>query len=226
MSLRPFFLDRLPFRDRIDAGAHLAESLLEYRGEKPVVLGIPRGGVVVAAEVARRLNGELDVTVARKLGSPFSPELAIGAVTADGGRFLNENLIHELRVDDAYLEQVTTVELNEARRREQRFRGAGTRADVKDRIVLLIDDGLATGATMRAALRSLRSRGAKRLIVAVPVGSREACLELEKEADEVVCLAQPVPFGAVGRHYEHFEPVEDATVFELLRAPPTTHSDG
>ncbi|MER3419765.1 MAG: phosphoribosyl transferase [Chloroflexota bacterium] len=212
------------FRDRVDAGVQLAAALDGYRGQDVLVLGIPRGGVVVAAEVARRLGAELDVIVARKLGAPISRELAIGAVTADGQRYLNEDILRELRVSERYLQTVTEEEQAEARRREEQLRAGRPPARIAGRTVILIDDGLATGATMRAAVRSVRRQEPARLVVAVPVGARETCEELRAEADEVVCLYQPEPFWAVGAHYQRFEPVDDATVQALLRAfAPATH---
>jgi putative phosphoribosyl transferase len=204
------------FSDRREAGARLAEALDGYRGKGVLVLGIPRGGVPVAAEVAHRLEAELDVVVARKLGAPISRELAIGAVTANGGRFLNEELVRELGVSDAYLERVAAEEMDEAHRRETRFRGGRSMASLAGRTVIIVDDGLATGATMRAAVRAVRKHQPARLVVAVPVGSREACAAVGREADEVVCLDQPVPFFAVGAFYEHFEPTEDAEVERIL----------
>ncbi len=204
------------YRDRQEAAGALASSLLEYRGQRPVVFGIPRGGVPLAAEIARRLEGDLDVVVARKLGAPFSEELAIGAVTAEGGRFLNEEIIRELGIDPAYVEQVTEAQLEDARAREQRFRGGRPPTDLKGRVAIVVDDGLATGATMRAAVRAIRARQPVKLVVAVPVGSREACAALRGEADVVVCPAEPDPFGAVGIYYRHFEPVSDQRVQEIL----------
>ena len=205
------------FKDRADGGARLAERLSRYRSGDALVLGIPRGGVPVAAAVARGLGGELDIVVARKLAAPISPELAIGAVTADGGRFLNEAMIQELGVDDAYLAQVTRAQVADAKRREARFRGGTAAPRVTGRTVILVDDGLATGATMIAAARSVRAQKPARLVVAVPVGSREACRALEKEADEVVCLTTPDPFWAVGLFYEDFGQTEDGEVEQLLR---------
>jgi putative phosphoribosyl transferase len=204
------------FRDRLDAGRQLAARLAAYRGWSPVVFAIPRGGVPVGAEIARGLGGALDVVVARKLGAPLYAELAIGAVAADGERFLNQDVLRQLRVSDAYLARVTKEQSEEARRREQRFRGGLLPVEVKGRIALLVDDGLATGATLRAAARSLRRRAPDRLIVAAPVGSREGCAALREDADEVVCLAEPDPFYAIGLYYENFEQVEDAEVLRLL----------
>lgn len=206
------------YLDRVDAGAKLAERMEDYRASHPVVLGIPRGGVPVAAEVARRLEADLDVIVARKLGAPGHEELAIGAVTADGGRFLNDDVMRALKVKDAYLDEVTLREMEEARRREQRFRGARHQVEVQDRVVILVDDGLATGATMVAAARALRARHPRRIIVAVPVGSEQAVAALAREVDEIVCPSRPEPFIAIGLHYGDFSQVEDGEVLDLLRA--------
>src|SRR5512144_2823542 len=151
MWLRDLVVPDRFFRDRQDAGRVLAEALEPYRARAPLVLGIPRGGVVVAAEVARRLGAELDILVARKLGAPGHSELAIGAVTADGGRWLNGSLVSSLGVDAAYIDEVTRAEMAEARSREERFRGVRPPLEVKGRVVILVDDGLATGATVRAA---------------------------------------------------------------------------
>jgi predicted phosphoribosyltransferase len=204
------------FRDRVEAGRVLAEDLAEYRGTNPVVLAIPRGGVPVAAEVARELDGVLDIVVARKLGAPGAPEYAIGAVTANGGRFLNDRIIRELRVSPGYLDAVTATERAEAQRQEGRLRGVRPRVPLDGRVVILIDDGLATGATMRAAVRSLKEQHPGRLIVAVPVGAPSACAVLRAEVDEVVCPYEPELFRAVGFFYEDFAPVEDAVVRRLL----------
>jgi putative phosphoribosyl transferase len=206
------------FRDRADAGRQLAERLRSYRGADTLVLGIPRGGVPVAAAVASALDADLDIVVARKLGSPISAELAIGAVTANGGRFLNEDVIRDVGVSDAYLQRETAQQMAEARRREKRFRGPHAMRPVRGRTAILVDDGLATGATMRAAVRSVRQQQPTRLVVAVPVGSHEACAAIREEADEVICLYEPDPFWAVGLWYEDFAPTEDAEVQQLLQA--------
>jgi putative phosphoribosyl transferase len=206
------------FFDRADAGRSLAARLERYRDQDVVVLGIPRGGVPVAAQVASHLGADLDVIVARKLGAPFNLELAIGAVTATGGRFLNDDLIEDLRISDAYLAAVTAEQRDEACRREEQFRGQRPACRVEGRVAILIDDGLATGATMRAAVRSLRQRQPSRLIVAVPVGSSQACAAVRSEVDELVCLHEPKTFWAVGLYYRHFDPTPDDEVLELLRA--------
>jgi predicted phosphoribosyltransferase len=204
------------FSDRVEAGHALGDALAEYKEQHPVVLGIPRGGVPVAAAVARDLGGELDVIVAHKLGAPYQPELAIGAVTANGGRYLNEEIIAELGVRRDYLEDETAHQMEQAQRRETLFRGANHHIALKDRTVIVTDDGLATGATMRAALRSVRLRSPKRTIVAVPVGPVDTCRAMRAEADEVVCLHQPEPFLAVGYYYRDFKPVPDEQVSEIL----------
>lgn len=206
------------FRDRIEAGARLCEHLAAYRGGDALVLGIPRGGVVVAAEVARRLGLELDIAVARKLGAPGMEELAIGAITPDGVRCIDEALIHTLDVSEEYLEAVTTAQTHEAQRRQQVLRGDRPPPRVANRVVIVVDDGLATGATMRAAVRALRQKHPARIIVAVPVGSPEACERLGREADEVVCLHTPADFGAISIFYERFEPVEDEEARQILES--------
>jgi putative phosphoribosyl transferase len=212
------------FANRAAAGDALADSLAHYRGADVLVLGLPRGGVVVAARVAEELDGELDIIVARKLPSPVSQELAIGAVTADGERYLNEGLISELGVSDTFLQAVTQVQRAEARKREHELRGTRPAPRIEGRLVVLVDDGLATGATMQAAVQSVRKQKPAHLIVAVPVGAREACESLAAQADEVVCPWQPEPFGAVGLYYQDFWQTSDAEVRDILTRSPAMKS--
>ena len=204
------------YRDRTDAGQALARHLAAHRGTHPVVLGIPRGGVPVAAAVADALDGELDVVVARKVGAPVQPELALGAVTADGSSVFNEDIVSALGVDAETLARLTAVQRAEANRREERFRSGRSPLALAGRTVILVDDGLATGATMRAAVRATRAAKPGRLIVAVPVGAADACDMLAGEADDVVCPARPEPFGAVGAYYERCGQVADDAVTRLL----------
>ena len=203
------------YRDREAAGAALAQALERYRGARPLILGIPRGGVPVAAVVAHGLATELDIVVARKLGAPGDPELAIGAVTANGGCLLNEEAIQDLAVPRAYVAAELARKRAEASAREANLRASRAPAVIEGRTVI-VDDGLATGATMRAAVRSVRNGHPGRLVVAVPVGAPESCDVISDEVDELICLQRPAVFLAVGAHYEHFEPVADETVRRLL----------
>ncbi len=205
------------YEDRADAGADLAEHLLPFQDQNPLILGIPRGGVPVAHAIAARLGAQLDVIVGRKLGAPQQSELALGAVTADGTRVLNQQLIELLKVSPAYLERVTAEQREEARRRENKFRSGLPPLVTKGRVVILVDDGLATGATMRACVRALKNGEVAKLVIAVPVGSVEACRELAVQVDQLVCPWQPDPFFAVGAHYHRFHQVADGEVERLLK---------
>jgi predicted phosphoribosyltransferase/dienelactone hydrolase len=211
----------LMFADRDDAGRRLAEALAAKGYVAPIVLGIPRGGVVVAAHVARRLHGQLGVVVARKLGAPGQPELALGAVTADGVTWIDEHLAWESGATPDYLRAVIAEETREAQRRERAFDGLH-RPPIAGRTVIIVDDGIATGATALAAVRSLRAAGAGRVVVAVPVGPPRTLALLRQEADDVVALLEVEDFWAVGQFYRDFRPVDDAEVQRILAGARST----
>jgi len=207
------------FQDRTDAGRQLAEELLSYAGRDDViVLALPRGGVPVAFEVAQRLGVPLDVFVVRKLGVPGHEELAMGAIASGGIRVLNEDVLYVLPDAQSIVEMVTAIEREELKRREHDYRGDRPAPEVRGRTVILVDDGLATGATMRAAAAALRQQGAAKIIVAVPVGAPITCHEIRSAADEVVCLQTPGSFMGVGQYYEDFSQTTDEEVRELLAA--------
>lgn len=205
------------FTDRPDAGRQLAAALArQLEASGAIVLGLPRGGVPVAAEIARTLRLPLDVLCVRKLGVPFQRELAMGAVASGGAVVRNEDVLAMVPAGEAEFERALAEERAELARRERRYRGAGTPLQVAGRPVILVDDGLATGATMEAGVRALRLLHAREIIVAVPVGSPEACKRIEAVADRVVCLRSPEWFGAVGAWYESFDQTSDEEVTELL----------
>ncbi|HXH21417.1 MAG TPA: alpha/beta fold hydrolase [Dehalococcoidia bacterium] len=205
------------FRDRTDAGRRLAELIKPMRLERPVVLGIPRGGVPVAAEVARALGAELGVIVARKLGAPGEPELAIGAITAEGACYLDEETVAMSGASDAYIAAEKERQQREAARREALF-DSHRRPALRGRNVVVVDDGVATGSTVIAALRAVKAAGAARVIVAVPVGPPRTIERLRQEADDVVCLRVEPRFFAVGQFYEQFEQVPDEEIVRILRS--------
>jgi predicted phosphoribosyltransferase len=205
------------FANRIEAGRLVAEKLVKYAGRDDViVLGLPRGGVPVALEVAHRLGAPLDVFIVRKLGVPGFEELAAGAIASGGVRVLNEDVMRSIPHADEAIDAVTIRETAELERREQIYREGRPPPELRDRIVILVDDGLATGATMRAAVKALRERGAAKIVVAVPVGPPDTCHELEERADETICLSTPEFFQAVGQYYEDFSQTSDEDVRELL----------
>jgi predicted phosphoribosyltransferase len=207
----------MPFADRFEAGRQLAAALSAYVGRSNVlVLALPRGGVPVGYEVAQALHAPLDVFLVRKLGVPGREELAMGALASGGVRVLNEEVVRKLHIPRSVLETITKREGAELAQREHLYRGERPPPDVRGRIVLLVDDGLATGSSMRAAVAALRQQGPQRIVVAVPVGAAETCAELRAEADEVVCAYTPEPFCAVGLWYEDFTQTGDAEVRELL----------
>jgi predicted phosphoribosyltransferase len=205
------------FPDRAEAGRLLGLKLAKYAGAADViVLGLPRGGVPVAYEVARALRVPLDVFIVRKLGVPGFEELAVGAIASGGVRVLNEEVANALPNADEIIEAVTQRESAELERREHEYRDGRPAPELQNKTVILIDDGLATGATMRAAVKALRQRGAAKIVVAVPVGPPDTCKEFEEVADEVVCASAPEFFQAVGQYYEDFSQTSDDEVREFL----------
>ena len=205
-----------PFADRREAGRLLARELAPYRTPRPVVLGIPRGGVVVAAEIANGLDAELDIVLSRKIGSPRNPELAIGAISEDGRLFLDERIRAMLGVPEAFIARQRELQLEEIARRIALYRAARPKVPLEGRVVILSDDGLATGSTMQAALWAVRRERPGRVVVAVPVGAPDTIERIAASAAEVVCLRAPEDFGAVGRFYRSFDQTEDREVVEIL----------
>jgi putative phosphoribosyl transferase len=211
------------YRDRADAGQELARKLEAYRDCKDAtVLALPRGGVPVAYEVARELRVPLDVFVVRKLGTPGQPELAMGAIASGGVRVINREVVEALGISREMIEQVAHTEAEELTRRERHYRGVRPPVNVRGKIVILVDDGLATGSTMRAAAAALRQQGAAKIVVAVPVAARSSCATLRAEVDELVCGAVPEEFSAVGQWYSNFEQTSDEEVKALLQQASET----
>ena len=205
------------FRDRREAGRLLAGKLMRYADRRDVlVLGLPRGGVPVAFEVACALRAPLDVFLVRKLGVPGYQELAMGAIASGGVCVLNEDVVRALRIPQRTIDVVAEEERAELVRREREYRGGRPAPNVQGRVVILIDDGLATGSTMRAAVAALRRRKPARIVVAVPVGAPETCAEFQDEADEAICAVEPKPFYSVGSWYKDFSQTTDEVVRELL----------
>ena len=209
-------MDRV-FRDRHEAGRLLAERLAGY-ADRPdvVILALPRGGVPVAFEIAAALHVPLDVMVVRKLGVPGHEELAMGAIASGGVRVVNQDVVRHLGLSSAVLESVAATEYQELSRRERAYRGSRESTSVEGRTVILVDDGLATGSTMRAAVAALRKRGPARIVVAVPTAAPETCEELKTDVDEMVCATTPTPFYGVGQWYEDFSQTTDEEVRDLL----------
>ncbi|HEV8571829.1 MAG TPA: phosphoribosyltransferase family protein [Actinomycetota bacterium] len=204
------------FVDRQEAGRQLAEALAELEGEDVVVLGIPRGGVVVAAEVARAHGWPLDTVIPRKIRAPGNPELGLGAIAPSGVRVLDQRMLEMLGVSESYLEREIAEEEREIERRSHEYRRGRPPVDVKEKVAVVVDDGIATGGTATAAVRWAKAQGARRVILAVPVAPAEGVWNLSTEADEVVCLETPEPFYAVGQWYQEFPQTEDDEVLRIL----------
>ena len=203
------------FLDRVDAGKKLAQALLAYKGQHPVVYALPRGGVVLGVEVARALEAPLDLIVVRKIGHPFQPEYAIGAVAEDGYVVTNPDEV--ARLDKRWLDRATAAEFKEAQRRRTLFLQGRERVEVKDKIAIIVDDGLATGLSMTAAIHEIRSRRPQKVVVAVPVAAAETLDKLRPEVDDLVVLYIPEWFGAVGVFYQRFDQVSDEEVVALMK---------
>lgn len=211
---------RLPFADRSSAGKILARVLSRFRADKPLILALPRGGIPVAFEIARELDADLDLLIVRKLGAPGEPEFGIGAIV-DGDKpevVINFDLVRHLGLPVGYIEQEAQRQLIEIERRRKEYMDAGSPQPVAGRTVVVVDDGIATGGTVRAALQTLRKKQPARLVLAVPVAPWDVLQSLGQECDELVCLATPEPFYAVGKHYADFSQTTDAEVKRLLTA--------
>ena len=206
------------FEDRAEAGRQLATALAGYKDERPVVLGLPRGGVAVAATIAEALDAPLGLILVRKIGAPTRRELALGAVVdgKDPCVVRNDDVIQALGISEAIFDAICRREFTEIERRRRRYEGGATRIDVAARVVIVVDDGIATGATMRAALRATRLQRPKKLVLAAPVAAPDALNELRSEVDDLVCLISEEPFNAIGLFYVDFHQMNDAEVIEIL----------
>jgi putative phosphoribosyl transferase len=205
------------FNDRADAGKKLAKKLSEYANRSDVIiLALPRGGVPVAFEVAKELNVKMDVFIVRKLGVPGNEELAMGAIASDNIRVLNEDVIRSFQIPQSVIDEVAVNELRELERRERLYRGNRSKPDISGSTVILIDDGLATGATMRAAAAAVKTKNPAKIVIAVPTAASDTCSAFENEVDKTICVATPEPFYGVGAWYEDFSQTTDKEVCELL----------
>ncbi|HYF84781.1 MAG TPA: phosphoribosyltransferase family protein [Clostridia bacterium] len=204
------------FTDRKDAGRKLLKELERFRSENPLILAVPRGGVVIAHEMIKELALEWDLIIPRKIGAPHNKEVAIGAVSYDGSYFTDEGYVDMLGVSNRYIEEEAAFQLDEIKRRMREYRGTDDFPNVKDRTVIIVDDGIATGFTILAAIKSIKKQGANKVIVAVPVAPRDTVEKLSREVDEVICLEVPEEFYAVGMHYKNFSEVSDEEVAEII----------
>ncbi len=214
-----------PFEDRKDAGEQLAQQLGEFGDRQPVVLGIPRGGVVIAYEIAVGLEADLDIILSHKLRAPLNPEFAIGAVFEDGTHFVNTKAALYAGADESYIQQEKANQLDQMAQKAKRYREVLPKLDLVGRVVIVTDDGVATGASMRAALWAIRERNPETLVLALPVGPEDTVMSLAEIADETVCLKTPRDFMALSRFYLRFGQVEDEEVLEILETEIATRSD-
>jgi len=210
----------MPFQDRTDAGRQLARALLKYKGRHPVVLALPRGGVPVAAEVAKSLDAPLDLVIVRKIGVPMQPELAMGAIAEDDEPVRNADVIELAGISEHMFDEVCREERAEIARRRTRYLADRARSEIKGHVAVIVDDGIATGATTLAAIRAVRKREPKELILAVPVAPADTIRRLRSEVDAVVCLETPEIFGAIGYFYRDFRQVADDEVIATLKRFP------
>jgi putative phosphoribosyl transferase len=212
----------MKFRDRGEAGRRLADKLVHLKGWQPVVLALPRGGVAVGFEIARALDAPLDIVLVRKIGVPWEPELALGAVTdgASHETFIDRDLATSLAVPDSYIKEETARQLQEIERRRKSYCKGRPAREVAGHTAIVVDDGIATGATMRVALQAVRRRGPARLVLAVPVAPPDTLAAMREEVDEAVCLETPSGFGAIGYYYRDFHQMSDREVTELLARAP------
>jgi len=205
------------FKDRADAGKKLAKELSKYANRSDVlILALPRGGVPVAFEVAKELNVEMDIFIVRKLGVPGNEELAMGAIASDNIRVLNEDVVSSFQISEKTIDIVAVREIRELERRESAYRGKRPKPEIKGKTVILIDDGLATGATMRAAVAALKTKNPAKIVVAVPTAAADTCMFFKEKVDEIICVATPEPFYGVGAWYDDFSQTTDKEVCDLL----------
>ena len=204
------------FLDRMDAGEKLADSLYKFKDEDVIVLAVPRGGLAIAYDTIKRFGLKWDLIIPRKIGAPHNKEFAIGAVSVDGSYFINSEYVKMLGISQDYIEKEVLEQISEIKRRMKEYRGKDTFPEVKDKTVIIIDDGIATGFTILAVIKAVKKQGAKKIILAIPVGPRETIEEFKEIVDEVICLYIPEKFYAVGSYYENFEQVTDAEVFKII----------
>jgi len=204
------------FLDRMDAGEKLADSLYKFKDEDVIVLAVPRGGLAIAYDTIKRFGLKWDLIIPRKIGAPHNKEFAIGAVSVDGSYFLNKEYVKMLGISQDYIEKEVLEQISEIKRRMKEYRGKDTFPEVKDKTVIIIDDGIATGFTILAVIKAVKKQGAKKIILAIPVGPRETIEEFKEIVDGVICLYIPEKFYAVGSYYENFEQVTDAEVFKII----------